>query len=225
MRPPSMRTTGLAPPDAGDATAPPALAARTAAATLTAETANNAARRTRRARVVFMLSPLLGPVVGTVFGLALRVAIHRTCRASADTGPGTGPRRTSAVGSPSCNETSAPPVPAITLAIRSGTGCHDTGNCLPPARGSANVGSTPTASSPRRRAHRPAGPGRTHQPRDCRGTLHQHPHRRMAPAQGVQQAWHQLAPGAAPGPGRPYAVGRSEPVTDGWSARASGDHQ
>ena len=33
---------------------------------------------------------------------------------------------------------------------------------------------------------------RTHQPRDCRGTIHQHPHRRMAPPQGVRQAGHHL---------------------------------
>ena len=44
-------------------------------------------------------------------------------------------------------------------------------------------------------AHRPAGPRRTHQPRDRRGTIHQHPHRRMAPAQGVRQTGHHLPPG------------------------------
>ena len=49
-----MRTTGFVLPDAGDATALPALAARAAAATLIAETAASAARRTRLARVVFM---------------------------------------------------------------------------------------------------------------------------------------------------------------------------
>jgi len=41
-------------------------------------------------------------------------------------------------------------------------------------------------------AHRPAGPGRTHQPRDFRGTIHQHPHRRMAPSQGVRQTGHHV---------------------------------
>src|SRR2546423_14656622 len=81
MRPLSMRTTGLAPPDAGDAPALPAPAVRTVAATLTADTANNAARRTRRARVVFMLSPLPGPADGAVFGLVLRVVVCRTPRA------------------------------------------------------------------------------------------------------------------------------------------------
>src|SRR5262245_39364532 len=81
MRPPSTRTTGLAPPDAGDATALPVPAATTVAATPTADTANNAARRTRRVRVVFMLSPLPGPV-GTVFGLVLRFVNCGTPRAS-----------------------------------------------------------------------------------------------------------------------------------------------
>lgn len=46
---------GLAPPDAGDAAAPPVPTVRTVAATPTADTANNAARCRRRARVVFML--------------------------------------------------------------------------------------------------------------------------------------------------------------------------
>jgi hypothetical protein len=57
-----MRTIGLVPPDAGDAAAPPTPATKTVAATLTDDTANNTARRTRRARVAFMLPPLLGPV-------------------------------------------------------------------------------------------------------------------------------------------------------------------
>ncbi len=35
--------------------------------------------------------------------------------------------------------------------------------------------------------------GRTN-PRDCRGTIHQHPHRRMAPPQGVRQTGHHLPP-------------------------------
>jgi len=81
MRPPSTRTTGLVPPDAGDATALPVPAVMTVAATPTADTANNAARRTRRVRVVFMLSPLPGPV-GTVFGLVLRFGNCGTPRAS-----------------------------------------------------------------------------------------------------------------------------------------------
>src|SRR4029079_5373537 len=54
---------------------------RTAALTPTADTTNNAARRTRRARVVFKLSPLPGPV-GTVFGLVLRFGNCGTPRAS-----------------------------------------------------------------------------------------------------------------------------------------------
>ena len=41
-------------------------------------------------------------------------------------------------------------------------------------------------------AHRPAGPRRTYQPRDRRGTIHQPPHRRMALPQGVRQAGHHL---------------------------------
>src|SRR6476646_3263009 len=81
MRPPSTRTTGLVPPDAGDATALPVPAVMTVAATPTAETANNAARRTRRARVAFMLSPLPGSV-GTVFGLVLRFGNCGIARAS-----------------------------------------------------------------------------------------------------------------------------------------------
>src|SRR5271165_2041592 len=67
--PSSMRTIGLPPPDAGDATALAMPTARTVAATLTADTANNAARRRRRIRVVFMLRSLGPAVVGTVFGL------------------------------------------------------------------------------------------------------------------------------------------------------------
>ena len=43
-----------------------------------------------------------------------------------------------------------------------------------------------------REEHIVAGPRRTHQPRDCRGTIHQHPHRGMAPPQGVRQTGHHL---------------------------------
>ena len=49
-------------------------------------------------------------------------------------------------------------------------------------------------------AHRPAGPRRTHQPRDRRGTVHQHPHRRMAPSQGVRQTGHHLPHGTSTTP-------------------------
>ena len=81
-----------------------------------------------------------------------RVAIHRSCRASADTGlrhwptararPASGLDRLTgqpvdgnpAFGgsSPSCNRTSSPPVPAITLAIGPGTGAMTRGAAPPP---------------------------------------------------------------------------------------------
>ena len=54
-----MRTIGLAPTDEGDATAPPLPTVRMVPATLTVDTANNAARRRRRVRDVFMLRSLV----------------------------------------------------------------------------------------------------------------------------------------------------------------------
>ena len=47
-------------------------------------------------------------------------------------------------------------------------------------------------------AHRPAGPGRTHQSRDRREAVPQHPHHRMAPPQDIRQARDLLPEGARP---------------------------
>jgi AAA ATPase domain len=44
-------------------------------------------------------------------------------------------------------------------------------------------------------AVREAGPRRTHQPRDRRGTIPQHAHRRMASSQDLRQTGHRLPPG------------------------------
>ena len=53
-------------------------------------------------------------------------------------------------------------------------------------------------------------------PEIARPAVPQHPHGRMAPAEGVQQARHQLAPGAGPGSGGPHTTGSREPMTGGW---------
>ena len=71
-----MRTIGLAPPDAGDATARLAPAIRTVAATLTADTATTQpAARAAHGLSSFLLHSL-GPVAGTAFGPVLRVVIR-----------------------------------------------------------------------------------------------------------------------------------------------------
>ena len=67
-------------------------------------------------------------------------------------------------------------------------------------------------SSPPGGAHRPAGPRRTHQPRDRRGAVPQRPHRRMAPAQGVHQAGDHLPTRVAGCPAGPCPES-SEPPT------------
>jgi hypothetical protein len=50
--------------------------------------------------------------------------------------------------------------------------------------------------------HRPAGLRWVDQRRNRRAAVPVRPHDRMAPAQGIRQARHQLPPGPAPGPGR-----------------------
>ena len=52
-------------------------------------------------------------------------------------------------------------------------------------------------------AHRPAGQRWSHQPRDRRAAVHQPPHRRVPPAQGLHEARHQLAQPAQPRSGQP----------------------
>ena len=61
-------------------------------------------------------------------------------------------------------------------------------------------------------AHRPAGPGRADQPGDRRPAVPVRAHGRVAPAQGVHQARHQLPPGTRRRAGQPRAT-RSVTVT------------
>ena len=65
-------------------------------------------------------------------------------------------------------------------------------------------------SSRRRRSTSPGWPGRAHQSGDRRRALHQRPHGRVAPAQGVHQARDQLpqGPRTLPCPSRVAAPGR-----------------
>ena len=51
--------------------------------------------------------------------------------------------------------------------------------------------------TPQEAAHRAAGARRAHEPGDRRRAVPQPPHRRVAPEEGLHQARHQLAPGAA----------------------------
>ena len=140
------------------------------------------------------------------------------------------PRRSSGSAAPSCGPSSPGPTcsTASGFVASSGGATHATScappttcsprsalrpspsvpaaSCSPPARRSASARSTPRhRAHPAGGAHRPAGPGRTHQPRDRRGTVHQRPHRGMAPPQGVHQTGHHLPQG----PPRRLAPARS----------------
>src|ERR1700722_2821931 len=82
-RPPAVFTTGPELPEEGAAAARPAPADRTVAAVLTASKANNAVRRSGRARLGFMLHHSLGPVTGSMSGLRPRMVIRGFIRARA----------------------------------------------------------------------------------------------------------------------------------------------
>ena len=76
-------------------------------------------------------------------------------------------------------------------------------SCWPPARRCASAPSRRATSSPPRRRRSPGWPPTADEPGDRRPAVPQRPHRRVAPAQGVHEARHQLPPGAARGTARP----------------------
>ena len=143
---------------------------------------------------------------------------HERCSARARPPSASTARRSSGSAAPASASRSPAPICSTASGCAASAGASTpASSCAPPTRCSPRWGWRGSPSAPRRelqatgetvrkrtrrdarRAHRPGGADRAArarralQPRDRRPAVHQPAHRRVAPAQGVRQARHQLA--------------------------------